>query len=95
VLLFWRRTEVALQFLTGYLIEKALSIDILFVFLLILSYFQVPPQFQHTVLFWGIFGALVMRFILIALGLSLNPNLPLSSLRLRRFPRAHGPPAAI
>jgi hypothetical protein len=59
-----------LQFLTGYLIEKALSIDILFVFLLILSYFQVPPQFQHTVLFWGIFGALVMRFILIALGLA-------------------------
>jgi tellurite resistance protein TerC len=58
VLLFWRRTEVALQFLTGYLIEKALSIDILFVFLLILSYFQVPPQLQHTVLFWGIFGAL-------------------------------------
>jgi tellurite resistance protein TerC len=71
VLFFWRGIEIALQFLTGYLIEKALSIDILFVFMLILGYFQVPPKFQHTVLFWGIVGALVMRLILIALGLSM------------------------
>ena len=57
----WFGTERALEFLTGYLIEKALSIDNLFVFLLLFSYFAVPPILQHRVLFWGVFGALVMR----------------------------------
>jgi tellurite resistance protein TerC len=58
----------ALEFLTGYLIEKALSVDNLFVFLLIFSYFKVPDAYQHRVLFWGILGALVMRGLFIWLG---------------------------
>jgi tellurite resistance protein TerC len=60
--------EVGLQFLTGYLIEKALSVDNIFVFVLIFAYFKVPPQYQHRVLFWGILGALVMRGSMVGLG---------------------------
>lgn len=63
-----RGSGAALEFLTGYLIEKSLSIDNVFIFLLIFSYFNVPAQFQHRVLFWGIIGALVFRAIFIALG---------------------------
>lgn len=59
------------EFLTGYLIELSLSVDNLFVFLLIFSYFKVPPQFQHRVLFWGVLGALVMRIVMIFLGATL------------------------
>ncbi|MDP3722526.1 MAG: TerC family protein [Candidatus Omnitrophota bacterium] len=70
-LYFWRGKEPALEFLTGYLIEKSLSVDNLFVFLLIFSYFRVPAQYQHQVLFWGIFGALVMRFLFIFAGVAL------------------------
>lgn len=61
----------ALEFLTGYVIEKALSVDNLFVFLLIFTYFRVPAAYQHKVLFWGIVGALVMRGIFIAAGITL------------------------
>jgi tellurite resistance protein TerC len=68
---YWRGPESALEFLTGYLIEKALSVDNIFVFLLIFSYFRVPARYQHRVLFWGILGALVMRALLIVLGISL------------------------
>jgi tellurite resistance protein TerC len=57
-----------LQFLTGYLIEKALSVDNIFVFVLIFSYFRVPDEYQHRVLFWGILSALVMRGAMIAGG---------------------------
>ena len=60
--------EAALAFLAGYLVEKALSVDNIFVFLLIFSYFSVPDRYQHRVLFWGIVGALVMRGVLIAAG---------------------------
>src|SRR4051812_32228806 len=60
--------QAGLEFLAGYLIEKALSVDNIFVFVLIFSYFQVPPKYQHRVLFWGILGALVMRGIMIGLG---------------------------
>ena len=63
--------QKAMQFLTGYLIEKALSVDNIFVFILIFSFFKVPPQFQHRVLFWGILGALVMRGIFIWIGVGL------------------------
>ncbi|MBV9791128.1 MAG: TerC family protein [Chloroflexi bacterium] len=63
--------QVGLQFLTGYLIEKSLSVDNIFVFVLIFSYFSVPAMYQHRVLFWGIFGALVMRAILIWVGAAL------------------------
>jgi tellurite resistance protein TerC len=57
-----------LEFLTGYLIEKALSVDNIFVFVLIFSYFRVPTQYQHRILFWGIFGALIMRGGMIGTG---------------------------
>lgn len=60
--------EPALQFFTGWLIEKSLSVDNIFVFVLLFTYFQVPAAYQHRVLFWGILGALVMRGILIAVG---------------------------
>ncbi len=68
---FWRGPEPALEFLTGYLIEKALSVDNIFVFLLIFSYFDVPLLYQHKVLFWGILGALVMRALFIVMGITL------------------------
>ena len=61
-------TRAGLEFLTGYLIEKALSVDNIFVFLLVFSYFRVPGQHQHRVLFWGVLGALVMRAGMIAAG---------------------------
>lgn len=68
---FWRGSETALQFLTGYLIEYSLSIDNIFVFILVFSYFQVPAKLQHKVLFWGILGALVLRAALILAGIGL------------------------
>lgn len=68
---FWRGSETALAFLTGYLIEKSLSVDNIFVFLLIFSYFGVSPLYQHKVLFWGIIGALIMRAIFIVAGVTL------------------------
>jgi tellurite resistance protein TerC len=63
--------EAALAFFTGYLIEKSLSVDNIFVFVLIFSYFSVPPKYQHRILFWGILGALVMRGVLIGVGAAL------------------------
>ncbi|MCG3116582.1 MAG: TerC family protein [Candidatus Manganitrophus sp. SA1] len=68
---FWLGPETALQFLAGYVIEKSLSVDNLFVFLLIFSYFSVPSIYQHKILFWGILGALIMRAIFIAAGITL------------------------
>ncbi len=67
----YRGETVALEFLTGYLIEKSLSIDNIFVFALIFSFFHVPAKYQHKVLFWGILGALVMRAFFIAVGAAL------------------------
>ncbi len=61
----------AVEFLTGYLIEKSLSVDNIFVFVLLFGYFQIPAQYQHKVLFWGILGALVMRVIFIFAGVAL------------------------
>ncbi len=71
ILYFWQGSEPALQFLTGYLIEKALSVDNLFVFALIFTLFAVPAQYQHRVLFWGVLGAIIMRGIFIAVGAAL------------------------
>ncbi|MBI3914098.1 MAG: TerC family protein [Chloroflexi bacterium] len=65
---FWRGSETALEFFTGYLIEKSLSVDNIFVFVLIFSALAVPATSQHRVLFWGILGALVMRGALILVG---------------------------
>ena len=63
--------EPALEFLTAYLIEKSLSVDNLFVFILIFTSFKISPQYQHDVLFWGILGALVFRAIFIFAGITL------------------------
>lgn len=63
--------EKALEFLTGYLIEKSLSIDNLFVFIMLFTFFDVKPKYQHKVLFWGILGALVLRAIFIFAGVAL------------------------
>ncbi|HRK02764.1 MAG TPA: hypothetical protein PLH57_08875, partial [Oligoflexia bacterium] len=60
--------ELGLEFLTGYLVEKSLSVDNLFVILLILGSFRVPEQYQHRVLFYGVLGAIVLRAIFILLG---------------------------
>ncbi|MDO9098574.1 MAG: TerC family protein, partial [Candidatus Methanoperedens sp.] len=68
---FWFGPQRALEFFTGYLIEKALSVDNIFVFIVIFSYFGVPKAYQHRVLFWGILGALIMRAIFIAAGVTL------------------------
>src|SRR5437763_10085874 len=65
------RQQKALEFLTGYIIELSLSVDNLFVFLLIFSYFKVPPKYQHRVLYWGVLGALVMRVTMILAGTTL------------------------
>jgi len=64
-------SEKALEFLAGYLIEKSLSVDNIFVFIMIFSYFAVPAIYQHRILFWGILGALIMRAIFIAAGAAL------------------------
>src|SRR6266446_8814964 len=68
---FFSGPEPALQFFTGYLIEKSLSVDNIFVFGLLFTYFKVPAASQHRVLFWGVLGALVLRGMLIVLGTSL------------------------
>jgi tellurite resistance protein TerC len=71
VLYFWQGQTPALEFLTGYLIEKALSVDNLFVFALIFTMFAVPAKFQHRVLFWGVLGALILRGVFIGAGAAL------------------------
>jgi len=71
VIFFWHGRTPALEFVTGYVIELSLSVDNLFVFLLIFRFFQVPAIHQHKVLFWGILGALIMRAIFIAAGVTL------------------------
>ena len=61
----------ALTYFTGYVVEQSLSVDNLFVFALLFRYFRVPPEYQHRVLFWGIFGAIVLRAVMIFLGIGL------------------------
>ena len=68
---FWHGRAQSLQFVTAYVIELSLSVDNLFVFLLIFRYFKVPPEHEHKVLVWGILGALVMRGLFIAAGVTL------------------------
>src|SRR5258707_3494346 len=72
VIYFWHGRTPSLEFITGYVIELSLSVDNLFVFLLIFRYFQVPPGHQHKVLFCGILGALIIRAIFIAAGVRLS-----------------------
>ena len=71
VIYFWQGHQVALEFVTGYVLELSLSVDNLFVFLVIFNYFAVPEGQQHRVLFWGVLGALLMRGIFIGAGVGL------------------------
>lgn len=71
VLYFWQGRTVSLEFTTGYLIELSLSVDNLFVFLVIFRFFRVPSELQHRVLFWGILGALITRGFFIVAGVGL------------------------
>lgn len=71
ILYFWRGQQQALEYFTGYLVEKALSVDNIFVFIMIFKYFQIPTKYQHKVLFWGIIGALIMRVLFIFAGVAL------------------------
>ncbi|HMK37468.1 MAG TPA: TerC family protein [Desulfomonilaceae bacterium] len=68
---WWWDSEAAVAFLTGYVIERFLSMDNLFVFVLIFSYFNIPAKYQHKILFWGILGALIMRAAFIFAGIAL------------------------
>jgi tellurite resistance protein TerC len=71
VVFFWQGRQVALEFVTGYVLELSLSVDNLFLFLVIFRYFSVPEQHQRSVLFWGVLGALLMRGFLILAGVGL------------------------
>ena len=71
VMFFWHGSPAATEYISGYLIEKSLSVDNVFVWALIMSYFAVPREFQFRVLFWGVFGALVLRFAFIFAGVAL------------------------
>ncbi len=71
ILYFWQGHQTALEFVTGYVLEVSLSVDNLFLFLVIFNYFAVAEQHQHRVLFWGVLGALVMRGIFIGAGVGL------------------------
>ena len=71
VVFFWHGGQAAGEYISGYLIEKSLSVDNVFVWALIMSYFAVPRAYQFRVLFWGIFGALVLRFVFIFAGVAL------------------------
>jgi tellurite resistance protein TerC len=71
IIYYWKGQQQALEYFTGYLVEKALSVDNIFVFIMIFTYFRIPPKYQHKVLFWGIIGALIMRVIFIFAGVAL------------------------
>ncbi len=77
IIYFWQGKAPAVEFFTGYLIEICLSVDNVFVFILIFGFFKVPPQHQHRVLFWGIIGAVIMRAIFISGGIALVKNFSL------------------
>src|SRR6201982_2956121 len=68
---YWEGHAKALEFLTGYLVEYSLSVDNIFVFVLVFSYFVVPAAYQHRVLFWGILSALILRGVMISVGVAL------------------------
>lgn len=74
VVWYWKGGEPALAFFTGYLLEKLLSLDNMFVILIIFKFFNIVPRHQHRILFWGILGAIIFRLFLILLGIKLIQN---------------------
>jgi tellurite resistance protein TerC len=68
---FWKGEKLAIEFFTAYLVEKSLSVDNLFFFLIIFDYFKIPNQYQHKVLIWGVVGAIIFRALFITLGIAL------------------------
>ncbi|HXA00640.1 MAG TPA: TerC family protein [Cytophagaceae bacterium] len=82
---YWKGEEPALKFLAGYLLEESLSVDNLFVFMLIFSFFKVPNEYQRKVLFWGIIGALVLRALFILVGVELIHHFHITMLILGGF----------
>jgi tellurite resistance protein TerC len=70
----WGSPKMGLEFLTGYIVEKSLSIDNIFIFILIFQYFRTPKEYQHKILFWGILGAIIFRVAFIAAGAALIAN---------------------
>jgi tellurite resistance protein TerC len=85
IVYFWKGEEPALQFMVGYLLEESLSVDNLFVFMLIFSFFKVPQAYQRKVLFWGIIGALVLRAFFIIVGVELIRHFHITMLLLGAF----------
>ncbi len=71
IMYWWHGYHAALEFFTGYIIEYSLSVDNLFIFILIFTYFKVPDKYRHRILFWGILGALIMRGVMIGVGAAL------------------------
>jgi tellurite resistance protein TerC len=67
----WKGSEAGIAFFTGYLLEKLLSLDNMFVFVVIFKFFEIPPRHQHRILFWGVLGAIVFRLIFILIGIKL------------------------
>ena len=88
-MLAWQGGQAGGEYYAGFLIEKSLSIDNVFVWAVIFSFFAVPREYQFRVLFWGIFGALVLRAIFIFAGVALIEKLRLDPLHLRRLPALH------
>ncbi|MFG1955931.1 TerC/Alx family metal homeostasis membrane protein [Micromonospora sp. NPDC048830] len=85
VVWFWRGSEPAVAYYSGYLLEKALSVDNVFVFALLFGYFRVPAKYQHKVLFWGVVGALGFRLLFIFAGAELLDRLAWAGLALGAF----------
>src|ERR1043166_4044033 len=67
----WKGPDRGVEFLTGYIIEYSLSMDNILVFVVVMSYFRVPAEYQHRVLFWGVIGAFILRGIMIGLGVAI------------------------
>jgi len=89
VLLWWQGGDAAATYYSAYLIEKALSVDNVFIFALIFGYFAVPERYQHRVLFWGVIGALLMRLVFIFVGSGLLQAFFWTAYLFRRVPHLH------
>lgn len=87
--------QSAMEYVTGFVVEKSLAMDNIFIIAMIFSYFAIPRQYQHRVLLWGILGVIVLRGIMIAAWRRNCRKLPLGALSLCGLPRLHGPQDAV